>query len=127
LDFYTKFQDGDAVSVKLPYFKLFPNDYFTRIRGLNNEEIGAYTVIVLQMWDSGPMSPEAVQSYVGDMPAKVLARFPINAGGNHYCPWLEDMREETEKLRKSFAVRGKKGADSRWGAESAQAPDTVTA
>lgn len=104
------------MSVKLPYFKMFPNDYFTRIRGLNNEEIGVYTQIILQMWDSGPMSLNAIKSYVGDdVPTKVLARFPVNAAGNHFCPWLEDMREETEKLRRSYTARGKKGSDSRWG------------
>lgn len=106
------------MSVKLPYFKMFPNDYFTRIRGLNNEEIGVYTQIVLQMWDTGPMSLDAIKAYVGDVPTKVLVRFPINGGDNHFCPWLEDMREETEKLRQSYTARGKKGSESRWGADS---------
>jgi len=98
---------------------MFPNDYFTRIRGLNNEEIGVYTQIILQMWDSGPLTLEAIKSYVSEVPAKVLVRFPVNDGGSHYCPWLEDMREETEKLRKSYTARGKKGSESRWGESEA--------
>ena len=105
------------MSVNLPFFKLFPNDFMMRIRNLNNEEIGVYTLIVVQMWDSGPMSKDAIESYVGDVPTKVLARFPVNPGGNHYCDWLEDLREKAEKLYKAHSDGGRKTAATRYGVD----------
>jgi hypothetical protein len=109
------------MSTKLPFFKLFPNDYLMRIRNLSNEEVGIYTLIVLQMWDSGPMSPEAIESYVGEVPKKVLVRFPVNGGGNHFCDWLEDMRDKADKAHKANVEFGKQGAASRWGSSDADA------
>lgn len=101
----------------MPYFKLFPNDFHMRIRNLSNEEVGVYTLIVLQMWDSGPMTLEAIESYIGTIPPKVLVRFPVNPGGKHFCDWLEELREQAEKLYRSHADRGKQGAAVRYGVD----------
>ena len=108
---------------KLPWFKLYANDFIVKTVGLTNEQVGIYVKLLAYTWAYGPQPNDlkVINSIVqgGEATEVVLARFfDTNEQGKLYEPSLDVLRIESLE---SAEINRKRTAAATAAAQAAKA------
>jgi uncharacterized protein YdaU (DUF1376 family) len=115
-----------TTTIDLPWFQFYANDFLAQTRRLTNEEVGIYTILMAATWLNGPMSLEAINSWVGDGYQAVLSRFfKADANGDLYHPKLEELRKGAFETAQKNRERTEKASSARWKKGGGRSPSRL--
>ena len=112
-----------TTTTDLPWFQFYANDFLAQTRGLTNEEVGIYSILMAATWLNGPLCLESIRSWVGEGYESVLSRFfKADDNGDLYHPKLEELRHGAIETAQKNRERTKKAIETRWQKDQSLSP-----
>jgi uncharacterized protein YdaU (DUF1376 family) len=100
---------------RVPFFKLYIDDFVGGVADMTTEEVGAYVLLLCYQWGKGYIPDDGAKiRRIGHLTADadiglLTEKFPLSGHGR------QNLRMEQERKKmEAFSKRGKRNVDERW-------------